>query len=136
MTQQLLKGRVLKTDDDKRLVFGWAYVAKLQDGTAVEDHSGDTDVDPENLLDVAVEFAENSRDGGEMHVAKGVGVCVMTIVTTPEVQKAMGLDEDALPVGWFVCFKVKDDGVWKRVKDGELAMFSIGGTGTRTPIAE
>lgn len=136
MSQHLLKGRVLKTDDEKRLVFGWAYVAKEADGASTTDHSGDTEVDGENLLDVVVEFMEHSRDGGEMHVTSGDTTCVMMLVTTPEVQKAMGLAEGTLPVGAFVCFKVKTDEVWKRVKDGTLAMFSIEGTGTRTPIAE
>ncbi len=136
MSERLLKGRITKTDDEKRLVFGWAYVTKTADGTQVTDHSGDTEVDPENLLDVAVSFMEESRDGGEMHVEKDVATCVMLLVTTPEVQKAMGLEGDPLDVGIFVCFKVKDDRVWKRVKKGDLPMFSIEGQGTRTPIAE
>jgi len=132
---QLLSGRIHKVDDERRLVFGWAYVAKTAGGDQVTDHSGD-EVDPENLEEVAYDYVLHSRDGGEMHVAKGVSRLVESLVVTKEKLSGMGLAEDALPAGWWVGFRVDDDAVWKRVKDGELAMFSIGGTGTREEIAE
>ena len=47
-------------------------------------------------------------------------------------QKALGVDLGK--VGWFIGLKIEDDGVWKRVKSGELAAFSFGGRGVREPI--
>lgn len=41
-----------------------------------------------------------------------------------------------LPIGWWVGFKVLDDDVWKGVTDGRYKMFSIRGSGDRSPIAE
>lgn len=135
MADRLLAGRITKTDDDQRLVFGWAYVAKQADGSQVTDHSGD-EVEPANLEKVVYDYVLHSRDGGEMHVAKGVSRLVETVVVTTEKLAAWGLAEDAMPAGWWVGFQVEDDAVWKRVKGGELTMFSIGGTGIRTEISE
>ena len=52
----------------------------------------------------------------------------------PEKAEEMGIETDA--VGWWVGFKVFDDEVWKRVLAGELKMFSIHGSGTRTKVEE
>lgn len=43
-------------------------------------------------------------------------------------------DADPLPHGWWVGFKVLDDEVWKGVKTGKYSMFSIRGSGQRTPV--
>jgi hypothetical protein len=133
MTDRLFTGKIEKLDEDQRMVFGWAYVAVTKTGDQVTDHSGD-EVDPANLEDVAYDYVLHSREGGEMHVEKGVSTLVESVVITKEKLEAWGLAEDALPLGWWVGFHVTDDAVWKRVKDGELGMFSIGGTGTREEI--
>ena len=39
----------------------------------------------------------------------------------------MGLAKDALPLGWWVGFRVDDDAAWEGVKKGEYKMFSIQG---------
>ncbi len=49
---------------------------------------------------------------------------------------AMGLAKDALPMGWWIGVKIDDAAVFKRVKDGELAMFSIQGTAEREELDE
>jgi hypothetical protein len=132
---RLTTGRIEKLDDERRLVFGWAYVAKTAGGEQVTDHSQD-EVDPANLELVAYDYVLDSREGGEMHVAKGVSRLVESIVFTKEKLAALGVAEDALPEGWWVGFKIDDDAVWKGVKDGKYKMFSIGGAGTRTETSE
>ena len=60
--------------------------------------------------------------------------CIESIVFTPEKIEKLGLEPDALPIGWWIGFHVGDDEVWKGVKDGTYRMFSIRGTGTREPL--
>lgn len=129
---------IAKVDNEQQLVFGWAYQAITKDGDQVTDHSGD-EVTPDLLADFensVYEYVLESREGGEMHVAKGVSRLVESVLITPEKLEKMGAPTDALPVGWWVGFKVDDAEVWKRVKNGELTMFSIGGAGKREEITE
>src|SRR5688572_12935003 len=99
-----LSGKISKLDEDKRLVFGWAYVAVDKSGAAVTDHSGDVMV-PETLEDCVYEYVLESREGTEMHVAKGVSRLVESFACTPEKLQKMGVDADALPTGWWVGFR-------------------------------
>ena len=122
-------GAITKRDDEKRLVFGWAYMAKRVGGDAVVDHSGDR-VDNIDLLEQsAYEYVLMSREGDVMHTQKQVSVLVESMLFTPEKCEALGLAKDALPVGWWVGFKVLDDDAWEGVKSGKYAMFSIEGVG-------
>lgn len=124
-----LVGSIAKRDDDKRLVFGWAYMAKRAGGDAVVDHSGDR-VDNIELLELsAYEYVLMSREGDVMHTQKRASVLIESMVFTPEKCEALGLAKDALPVGWWVGFKVLDDDAWEGVKSGKYAMFSIEGVG-------
>lgn len=124
-----LVGSIAKRDDDKRLVFGWAYMAKRAGGDAVVDHSGDR-VDNIELLELsAYEYVLESREGDVMHTQKQTSVLVESMVFTPEKCEALGLAKDALPVGWWVGFKVLDKDAWEGVKSGKYAMFSIEGVG-------
>ena len=69
-----------------------------------------------------------------MHERDGVGHIVESMVFTPEKIEKLGLKPDAMPIGWWVGFKVEDDEVWEGVKSGLYKMFSIRGTGIREPI--
>lgn len=111
------------------MVFGWAYVAKLADGMAVVDHSGDRVDDTESLEFSAYGYVLKSREGNVMHTGKLTAQLVESMVFTPEKCEALGLAKDALPVGWWVGFKILDGEAWKGVKSGKYAMFSIEGKG-------
>ena len=124
--------RVQKSDDDKRLAFGWAYVAQDEAGNQTTDWSGDQ-LDPEELERAAYGFVELYREGGEMHERGGCAVLVESIVFTKEKQAALGVPDGTLPVGWWIGFRVTDDDVWAKVKDGSYSMFSIEGTAVRIP---
>lgn len=127
--------KIQKSDDEKRLAFGWASVALSVDGSVVEDCVDDV-IDPGDLEQAAYKFVELYREGGEMHERGGCAVLVESIIFTPEKIAAMGIPEGTVPVGWWIGFKVTDDDVWQKVKDGTYPMFSIEGTAVRVPDTE
>lgn len=133
MSTRVARGEIRKVDEDRRLVFGWAYVAKQGDEQVV-DHSGDFVVDVEGLEDAAYDYVLKSREGDTMHDGPPTATLVESFVSTPEKLEKMGLEADAMPTGWFVGFRVHDDQTWAKVKDGTLKMFSIQGEGAREPV--
>lgn len=126
---------IMKTDDDKRLVFGWASVSFTVDGAQLEDLQHDM-IDPEDLEEAAYEYVLNFRDTGELHNPnlRKKGKLVESCVFTAEKQKAMGLPEGTLPIGWWIGFKIEDDEAWEKVKKGLYKMFSIEGKANRVPV--
>lgn len=126
---------IFKTDEDQRLVFGWASVAITIDGQTLEDRQHDM-IDPEDLEEAAYEYVLNFRDTGEEHLPgyRKKGKLVESCVFTPEKQRAMGIPEGTLPVAWWIGFKIDDDDTWQRVKNGTYRMFSIEGKAERLPV--
>ena len=126
---------VAKADDERHMVFGWASVATLADGTTGEDYQKDI-LDIDELEEAVYNYVLFFRDGGEMHQRRGVGVLVESVVFTPDKRKAMGIPDGTLPDGWWLGLKITDDDVWEKVKDGTYSMFSIEGEATREPVGE
>ena len=132
------KGRlfsVAKADEERRMVFGWASVAALPDGTTVEDYQRDI-LDINELEEAVYNYVLYFRDGGEMHQRRDVGVLVESVVFTPDKLEAMGIPSGTLPSGWWLGLKIADEKVWEKVKDGTYSMFSIEGEATRSPVDE
>lgn len=126
---------ILKSDEDKRLVFGWASIALTVDGVQLEDRQNDI-IDPEDLEEAAYEYVLNFRDTGEEHIPtmRKKGKLVESCVLTAEKQRAMGIPAGTLPIGWWIGFKIEDDDAWERVKNGTYRMFSIEGKASREPV--
>ena len=126
---------IAKMDSDKRLVFGWASISITADGEQLEDLQKDL-IDPEDLEEAAYEYVLNFRDTGEEHRPnlRKKGKLVESCVFTLEKQRAMGLPEGILPVGWWIGFKIEDDEAWEKVKNGTYRMFSIEGKAQRVPV--
>lgn len=126
---------IFKTDNDKRLVFGWASVSITVDGEQLEDRQDDM-IDPEDLEEAVYDYVLNFRDTGEEHIPtmRKKGKLVESCVLTAEKQKAMGIPEGTLPIGWWIGFKIEDDDAWERVKNGTYRMFSIEGKANREPV--
>lgn len=118
-----VEGKILKVDDEQRLVFGWASVV-TEKGEPVIDRQGDV-IEPETLVKAVNNFMEHVRVGKAMHTGDQVGVVVHSMPITKEIGEALGIHSDR--EGWVVAYKVYDDNVWNMVKSGELAAFSIGG---------
>lgn len=129
-----LTAEISKVDDDQMLAFGWASVGIEKGGSIVDDHQGDVLDTPEEIEKAAYRYVLESRDGGEMHIRKGVATLVESFASTPEKWEAMGIPEGTLPVGWWVGYKVHDPEVWKGIKDGRYRMLSVHGRGNREPI--
>ena len=127
--------KIKKSDDDKHLAFGWASAAADINGETVVDCYEDI-IDIEELEQAAYKFVELYREGGEMHERGGCAVLVESIVFTPEKIAAMAIPEGTVPTGWWIGFKVTDDDVWAKVKDGSYPMFSIEGQAVRVPENE
>lgn len=125
--------RVMKSDDEKRLVFGWANIAVRVGGEIIQDFQDDV-IDIEDLEQAAYAFTAEFGTAGEMHKRGGVGRLVESIVFTKEKAEALGIPPNILPEGWWVGFRIDDDEVWEKVKNGTYSMFSIEGTAERVPI--
>lgn len=123
----------MKSDDDKMLAFGWANVSMRVDGELIEDWQADI-IEPEELERAAYEYVLLYREGGEMHERGGTAVLIESVVFTEEKMQAMGIPTGTLPVGWWIGFKVLDEEVWEKVKDGTYPMFSIEGEAERVEV--
>lgn len=124
-----------KSDEEERLVFGWASVAQRTDGETVVDWQDDI-VDISELEQAAYDFVQFYREGSEMHERGGfdVAVVVESMVFTPEKMALLNITEGTIPCGWWVGFRVTDDEVWEKVKDGTYRMFSIEGQAVREKV--
>ena len=125
-----IEGKILKTDDEQRLVYGWASVV-TENGEAVVDRQGDV-IEADTLVKAVNEFMEHVRVGKAMHTGEQVGVVVHSLPITKEIGDSLGIQSDR--EGWVVAYKVFDDAVWDMVKSGELAAFSIGGRAIKEEI--
>jgi uncharacterized protein YndB with AHSA1/START domain len=130
MTKSSIEGKILKVDDEQRMVFGWASVV-TEDGEPVIDRQGDI-IEADTLVKAVNEFMEHVRVGKAMHTGEQVGVVVHSLPITKEIGEALGIHSNR--EGWVVAYKVFDDAIWERVKSGELAAFSIGGRAQKQEI--
>ena len=124
---------VMKSDDDKRQVFGWASVAIRATGETIVDYQNDI-VEIEELEQAAYGFVLHYRTAGEMHERGDVGRLIESVVFTKEKAASMGIPDGVLPAAWWLGFVIDDDEVWQKVKSGEYSAFSIEGTATREKI--
>lgn len=124
----------VKVDDDQHLVWAWAYVWE-DEGQQVIDHSGDV-IDAEALGDfekAAYDYVLDSREADEMHVkVTDVAKLVESFFLTPEKAQLFGLVTKRY--GWIVGYKVTDEAVWAKIKDGTYTGMSIRGSGDREAI--
>jgi cation transport regulator ChaB len=125
-----VEGKILKADDEQRLVYGWASVI-TEKGERVVDRQGDV-IEAETLVKAVNDFMEHVRVGKAMHTGEQVGVVIHSLPITKEIGDALGIHSDR--EGWVVAYKVYDDVVWNMVKSGELAAFSIGGRAMKQEI--
>jgi Putative phage serine protease XkdF len=136
-----LRGEIRKVDPERRMLWGWSYVAKAN-GEQVEDHSGDVVDTPEAVAAMESAFynyALEHRSGDLSHESFGVAKLVEQVVFTPEKIEKMGLHEST-PVGVWSGYYIPpdDDGpgdqYWEAVKSGEIKALSIVGRGRRESI--
>lgn len=124
--------QIQKIDEDRRIAFGWASVVESQSGVVID--SQDDILDSDTLEKAVYEYVLLSRDADEMHEKRGVGRLVESLYFTPDKIEKLGIPAGTLKTGWWVGFKVDDETVWQKVKDGVYKMFSIYGTGRREEL--
>ena len=123
---------IVSKNAEQRRVYGWAMLSRTKSGKPVVDLQGDI-VEPQDLEDAAANFLREARVGGEMHKGSAHSDLIASLVTTPEIVKALGLPEGQLPVGWFVGFEVLAE-LFSRVKQGSRLAFSIEGEAETEPV--
>ena len=122
---------IQKFNDEQQLVFGFLSVSKDEQGNLIVDSQGDY-IFPEDLEKAAYQHCLYSRRAGEMHKRIGVGRLVESMVFTKEKQQILGIPEGVLPeCAWWVGYRIDDPDVWGKIRGGDYAAFSIGGTGRR-----
>ena len=121
--QKNIEGQILKTDDEQRIVYGWASVV-TENGVPVVDRQGDV-IEADTLVKAVNDFMEHVRVGKTMHSGEQTGMVIHSLPVTKEICESLGIQCNR--EGWIVAYKVYDDAVWAMVKSGELAAFSIGG---------
>lgn len=127
---------IIGKQDEQQVVYGWLSVAFDKAGNQIVDADNDI-IEIDDLEKAAIDFALNSRKAGENHErVEGVGRMVASLVTSPQIQKVMGIPEGYVPQGWLIGFKVDDPDVWDKVKKGIYSGFSVGGHGRREIIEE
>ncbi len=124
--------KVVKSDEVKNLVFGWASVAFTPDGKQIIDKQGHA-IDIEDLEDTAYAFTVNGHGSGDMHSSEGFGELVESMVLTKEKAELMGIPPGTTPEGWWVGFRVPPE-YHEQVRSGERTMFSIEGTAKLEPF--
>ena len=127
-------GEFSKVDTEKRQVFGWCSLNKVN-GEEIIDRQGDY-IPLDEIEKSAYDYVIHSRKGGDMHKRDGdeplkTSDLIESFVVTPEKLEQLGLEQDAVPHGWWVGFKVNDDDQWEAVKKGDRRHFSIHGKGRR-----
>lgn len=125
---------IAKYRDEEQLVFGWASVAKDADGVRPLDWQGDY-VDAEDLEPAVYQFNLEFREANVMHEGDAIGELIESVIFTKQKMDAMGIPENVVPEGWWVGFKIHSAETYKKVKSGELRMFSIEGSGVRVPVS-
>lgn len=128
-----MNAEILKRDDERRIVWGWASVIS-ENGEPVVDSQGDI-ISPEEMNKMADEFMMNVRSGKSMHFGENIGQFIHSFPVTKELSDAFGLGLDK--EGWIVGLKVTDDKTWEDVQAGvygDMPSFSIGGIGERHAV--
>lgn len=117
-------------DEEQRVVYGWATIV-TKASVPVEDLQGDV-ISADELVLATTDFMKSARVAKMMHQGDQIGEVIHSFPLTYDIAKSLGIQTN--DEGWLVGIYVKDDKVWKAVKDGSLAAFSIGGSGTREKI--
>jgi len=125
-----LTADILKSDEDQRLVYGWASII-LENGEPVTDSQGDI-ISESDLIKAAHNYISQYREAKEMHSGGQIGEVVESLVFTKDVQDALGISLGK--IGWFIGVKINDQDLFNKFKTGEYSMFSIGGRGHRIEI--
>jgi len=115
---------------EQQIAYGWASVVSI-DGKELVDKQGHVITSAE-MEKMANNFMMSQRVAKEMHTGGSVGEVIHSMPITKQLMETLNLKGDT--EGWLIGVKINDPDVWKRVKDGTLKAFSIGGKGVLTDV--
>lgn len=118
-----LTANVVKAE--QQIAYGWASVVSV-DGKELVDKQGHI-ISSAEMEKMANTFMMSQRVAKEMHAGGTVGEVIHSMPITKQLMDALGIEGKT--EGWLIGVKINDPDVWKRVKDGTLKAFSIGGKG-------
>lgn len=134
---------ISKVDDERRLVYAWASIARKADGTLPHDSQGDVIDTPEAEQaweDAFYDFLPRAATADDMHTDFDVAQIVGGVVTTPELAKALSIPDGTLPTGALIVVRVpktpRGDALWSDIRTGKRKMMSIVASVSREEIAE
>jgi len=119
----LSKSKIIKINEEQRVVFGWASVIE-KDGKPIVDTQNHV-ISSTEIVKATTDFMKDARASHFMHTEKRIGSVIHSFPLTSEIAKSLGIQSDQY--GWIVGVHVEDDATWDLVKSGKLASFSIGG---------
>lgn len=137
--------KIEKTDDDRQICFGWAYVT-AKGRQQIVDHSGEFVDDPRVLEDAAYAFNLYHREGDERHTETVKAQLIESLMVTDEKLEAWAtidgeLDvaklevlKETIPSAWWTGWYIEDPELFAKVKDGTYPMLSIGGWAEREVV--
>lgn len=128
ITEKVFTSGFYKVDEELGIAFGWAMISKV-DGEDYYDLQDDN-IPEESMLKASVDFMENSRVGGDMHIhtddgVKKAGNILFAFPMTSEAADALMIKTKY--TGLLIGMKVMDKEVLSKIKDGTYTGFSIGG---------
>lgn len=128
VTEKSFFAKFSGVDEELGVAFGWAIVSKVNG----EDYYDlqDDHIPEDAMLRAAVDFMENSRVAGDMHIptedgVKKAGTILFAFPLTTEAAKLLGVTSKN--TGLMIGMKVADAEVLQKIKDGVYTGFSIGG---------
>ncbi len=124
---------VAKSIPYRQIVFGWASIAMLKDGTIPLDWQDDIIPIPE-LETMAYNYVEFYGQSGVQHQGEPLGHVIESMAFTPDKMEALGIPEGTVHYGWWIGFHVPDIDVYEKIKNGELKQFSIQGAAKRIQL--
>lgn len=132
--QYRLTANVVKLDAAIGVVFGYAIASTVDGGTSPHvDLQGDAVLGGDELIKVALGFAEAGGQSDVMHDCVKDGWVPFVMPLNAETKKAFKLSGDV--EGIAIGMKPSAE-TFKRFQTGELGAFSIYGEGVRTPLDE
>lgn len=137
-----LEAKIAKVDTENRIAFGLFSVMKIGDELVLD--LEEDRVDTHEIEKAAYTYVKESRDASVNHSEMGVGDLIETMVFTKEKVEALKKALTAAGIKhtieidgefWWGGHYVKNDEVWKGVKDGSYESWSIGGSAQRKAAA-
>jgi hypothetical protein len=131
-SKAVAQGEILKSNDEQRMVWGWASVIS-ENGKPVVDTQGDV-IYPDEMVKATNAFMESVRAAKAMHEGGKIGEVIHSLPLTEELANSLGIVADR--EGWLVGVRIRDDDVWEGIKSGKYKAFSIGGMAEREDYEE